>query len=83
MRAVSQQNPTGTKPDQISRSKFDIKTNEGIPSGSRQLQESWTVTESISLTIRFDTEKKTPTIGRPSKTAAQKPKAETTPSQSG
>jgi len=40
-------------------------------------------TEGVSLTIRFDTEKKTPTIGRPSKRAAQNPKAEGTPAQSG
>ena len=32
--------------------------------------------------MRFDTEKKTPTTGRPSRRAAQNPKTETIPSQS-
>ena len=39
------------------------------------------MTKSSSLTIRFETEKKTPTIGRPSKSAAQNPKAGTIESQ--
>ena len=83
---------TEGKRGQTSRSKRDIKRNRGVPSVQEDDQHGAHVhvryrvgggTESASLTIRFDTEKKTPTMGRPSKRAAQNPKAEATPSQSG